>query len=189
MGFRDLGRSRRRQSRDDVQDMDKHDTQIIDRAVTKARLIITPLESHRREVFASYPTGEGIFSRESVDECNHFYPLEASQLTSTDISIYRKEELCLKVIPNHDHPAISIVFPMSMQDPDLFRCFLVGAQSLHDWRRDPYNVNRTHDMLKLQNKAISSLRRRLAGPEAHLDDGLLISITHLMIADVSRIYL
>ena len=71
-----------------------------------------------------------------------------------------------------------------MQDPDLFKCLLVVAQSLHDWRRHPFHVNRSHGMLKLQNEAILSLQKRLAAPQAHLDDGLLISITHLMVADV-----
>ena len=74
---------------------------------------------------------------------------------------------------------------MSMQDPELFKCLLVGAQSLYDWRRQPFHVNRSNEMLKLQNEAIMSLRKRLTAPEAHLDDGLLISITHLMVADVS----
>jgi hypothetical protein len=107
-------------------------------------------------------------------------------LTGQDISIYRKEELCLKIKPDIDHPAISVLFPMSVQDPDLFKCLLVGAQSLHDWRRRPFYVNRSRAMLKLQNDAISSVQKRLAGPQAHLDDGLLISITHLMVADVSQ---
>lgn len=75
---------------------------------------------------------------------------------------------------------------MSMQDPDLFKALLVGAQSLHDWRRDPFHVNRSHEMLKLQNEAILSLRKRLTGSEAHLDDSILIAITHLMVADVSQ---
>jgi hypothetical protein len=103
-----------------------------------------------------------------------------------DIYIYRKEELCLKITPDVDHPAISVVFPMSMQDPDLFKCLLVGAQSLHDWRRDPFHVNRSHEMLKLQNEAILSVRKRLSAPQALLDDGVLIAITHLMVADVSQ---
>ena len=106
-------------------------------------------------------------------------------MTAADIYIYRKEELCLKVTPDVDHPAISVVFSMSMQDADLFKCLLVGAQSLHDWRRDPFHVNRSHEMLKLQNEAILAVRKRLTAPQAHLDDGLLISITHLMVADVS----
>jgi hypothetical protein len=103
-----------------------------------------------------------------------------------DIYIYRKEELCLKITPDVDHPAISVVFPMSMQDPDLFKCLLVGAQSLHDWRRDPFHVNRSHEMLNLQNEAILSVRKRLSAPQALLDDGVLIAITHLMVADVSQ---
>jgi hypothetical protein len=108
-----------------------------------------------------------------------------SRLTSIDISIYRKEELCLKVTGDLDHPAISVIWPLSMQEPDLFKCLLVGARSLHDWRRRPFYVNRTHDMLKLQNDALLALQKRLNAPKAHLDDGVLISITHLMVADVS----
>ncbi|OAL29468.1 hypothetical protein AYO20_09205 [Fonsecaea nubica] len=141
------------------------------RLVTKAKLIITPLDSHRREAFASYPSGTSPLPTESIDEY---------------ISILRKEELCLKVTPDVEHPVISILFPLSMQDPGLFKCLLFGAQSLHDWRRDPFHVNRSRDMLKLQNEAILSLRERLSAPSAHLDDGVLISITHLMIADSSR---
>ncbi|OAG37173.1 hypothetical protein AYO21_08591 [Fonsecaea monophora] len=142
------------------------------RLVTKAKLIITPLDSHRREAFASYPSGTSPLPTESIDE--------------SDISILRKEELCLKITPDVDHPVISVLFPLSMQDPGLFKCLLFGAQSLHDWRRDPFHVNRSRDMLKLQNEAILSLRERLSAPSAHLDDGVLISITHLMIADSSR---
>ncbi|KIW84511.1 hypothetical protein Z517_03761 [Fonsecaea pedrosoi CBS 271.37] len=141
------------------------------RLVTKAKLIITPLDSHRREAFASYPSGTSPLPTESIDEY---------------ISILRKEELCLKITPDVDHPVISVLFPLSMQDPGLFKCLLFGAQSLHDWRRDPFHVNRSRDMLKLQNEAILSLRERLSAPSAHLDDGVLISITHLMIADSSR---
>lgn len=72
-----------------------------------------------------------------------------------------------------------------MQDPDLYKCVLVGAKCLHDLHRNPFHVNRTHVMLQLQNEAILSLRKRLSGQGAHLDDGLLISITHLMVAVVS----
>ncbi|KAH0836208.1 hypothetical protein FOPE_04312 [Fonsecaea pedrosoi] len=142
------------------------------RLVTKAKLIITPLDSHRREAFASYPSGTSPLPTESIDEY---------------ISILRKEELCLKITPDVDHPVISVLFPLSMQDPGLFKCLLFGAQSLHDWRRDPFHVNRSRDMLKLQNEAILSLRERLSAPSAHLDDGVLISITHLMIADGSGV--
>ncbi|OAP62442.1 hypothetical protein AYL99_04645 [Fonsecaea erecta] len=157
------------------------------RIMSKAKLIITPLDSHRREAFASYPSGAGPLSTESVDECKTTTSSrEEFGLTVADIAILRKEELCLKVTPDVDHPAISVVFPMSIQDPGLFKCLLVGAQSLHDWRRDPFHVNRSRPMIKLQNEAILALRTRLSAPSAYLDDGVLISITHLMIADSCR---
>ncbi|KIW96622.1 uncharacterized protein Z519_02013 [Cladophialophora bantiana CBS 173.52] len=175
MGAREfIGHDTQNRSRDGFPKEEKSETKSIStsrRSVNKAKLIITPLDSHRREAFASYPLGAGPLSTESVDEY---------------ISILRKEELCLKVTPDVEHPAISVLFPMSMQDPDLFKCLLVGAQSLHDWRRDPFHVNRSRTMLKLQNEAILSLRKRLSSPSAHLDDGVLISITHLMIADSCR---
>lgn len=166
---------------------DDDDDAPITKPLSRAKLIITPLDSHRREAFASYPSGNGSMTTVSVDECERrpvalFWWYQG--LTVADIHILRKEELCLKITPDVDHPSISVVFPMSMHDPDLFKCLLVGAQSLHDWRRDPFHVNRSSDMLKLQNEAILSLRKRLTAPEAHLDDGLLISITHLMVADV-----
>ncbi|ETI28825.1 hypothetical protein G647_01277 [Cladophialophora carrionii CBS 160.54] len=154
-----------------VQVKDKHNAPSTEKSATKAKLIITPLDSYRREAFASYPSGGGDMSIESVDEY---------------ISIYRKEELCLKITPDVDHPVVSVVFPMSMQDPDLFKCVLMAAQSLHDWRRDPFHVNRSHEMLKLHNEAILSVRKRLSAPEAHLDDGVLVAITHLMVADSCR---
>ncbi|EXJ61352.1 uncharacterized protein A1O5_11910 [Cladophialophora psammophila CBS 110553] len=175
MGAREfIGHDIQNRSRDGFREEEKSETKSLStsrRSVNKAKLIITPLDSHRREAFASYPPGAGPLSTESVDEY---------------ISILRKEELCLKVTPDVEHPAISVVFPMSMQDPDLFKCLLVGAQSLRDWRRDPFHVNRSRTMLKLQNEAILSLRKRLSSPSAHLDDGVLISITHLMIADSCR---
>ncbi|OQU99602.1 Fungal specific transcription factor domain-containing protein [Cladophialophora immunda] len=175
MGAREfIGHDSQNRSRDGFPGEEKGEPQAINASrgfVTKAKLIITPLDSHRREAFASYPSGAGPLSTESVDEY---------------ISILRKEELCLKITPDVEHPAISVVFPLSMQDPGLFKCLLVGAQSLHDWRRDPFHVNRSRTMLKLQNEAILSLRKRLSAPSAHLDDGVLISITHLMIADSCR---
>ncbi|EXJ64876.1 hypothetical protein A1O7_01215 [Cladophialophora yegresii CBS 114405] len=154
-----------------VQVKDNRDAPTIVPSTTKEKLILTPLDSYRRDVFASYPSGGGDMSKESIDEY---------------IGIYRKEELCLKITPDVDHPAVSVVFPMSMQDPDLFKCLLMGAQSLYDWRRDPFHVNRSHDMLKLQNEAILAVRKRLSAPEAHLDDGILVAITHLMVADSCR---
>jgi hypothetical protein len=173
MGAQDsMNRVRRLHRRDgQPQAKGQHDAPSAEKSATKAKLIITPLDSYRREVFASYPSGGGDLSKDSVDEY---------------IYIYRKEELCLKITPDVDHPAISVVFPMSMQDPDLFKCLLVGAQSLHDWRRDPFHVNRSHEMLKLQNEAILSVRKRLSAPQALLDDGVLIAITHLMVADLCR---
>jgi hypothetical protein len=56
---------------------------------------------------------------------------------------------------------------------------------VRDWRRDPFHVNRSRERLKLQNEAILTIQNRLVSPEAHLDDGLLVAITHLMISDVS----
>ena len=40
-------------------------------------------------------------------------------------------------------------------------------------------------MIHLQGKAISALQRRLSKPSAHHDDGLLLAVLHLMVADVS----
>ncbi|KIX93364.1 uncharacterized protein Z520_11007 [Fonsecaea multimorphosa CBS 102226] len=175
MGAREfIGRDRQNRSRDGFRAEEKAEIQAAStsrKVLNKAKLIITPLDSYRREAFASYPSGAGPLSTESVDEY---------------ISILRKEELCLKVTPDVEHPAISVVFPLSMQDPGLFKCLLVGAQSLHDWRRDPFHVNRSQPMVKLQNEAILSLRTRLSAPSAHLDDGVLIAITHLMVADSCR---
>jgi hypothetical protein len=76
---------------------------------------------------------------------------------------------------------------MSMQDPALFKCFLVAAQSLYEWRRNrnPRQPQRSKTMLQLQTDAISSLQKRVAQPAAYLDDGLVISVLHLMVADVS----
>ena len=71
MGLREsIGRDRRRHLRDIEHETDKYDAQSIDEPLTKAKLIITPLDSHRREVFASYPAGQSSLSTESVDECN-----------------------------------------------------------------------------------------------------------------------
>jgi hypothetical protein len=71
MGFQDLiGRDRRRHRRDVEHETNQHGAPSIDEPVTKAKLILTPLDSHRREVFGSYPAGSSI-STESVDECNY----------------------------------------------------------------------------------------------------------------------
>lgn len=103
-----------------------------------------------------------------------------------DISILRHEELVLKVTPDVHHPALSVIFPLSMQDPELFKCFVVGARALYEWRRNPYHVvHRSRAILYLKKDAISSLQKRLSSPSAHLDDGLVISVAHLMVADVS----
>ena len=106
-------------------------------------------------------------------------------LTRADIYILRNEELVLQITPDVAHPAISVVFPMSMQDPGLFKCFLVGAQSLYEWRRNPHQSQRSRTMIHLHGEAISSLQQRLSSLSTHLDDGLVMSVLHLMVADVS----
>ncbi|EXJ96101.1 hypothetical protein A1O1_01227 [Capronia coronata CBS 617.96] len=131
-------------------------------------LVPTILDSHRRDLFASYPAMGGRHSMQSVDEY---------------VYIQRNEELLLKIRPDVQHPVLSVLFPMSMQDPGLFKCFLVGAQSLYEWRRFPQQAKPSQTMMRLQSEAISSLQKRLTLPAAHLDDGLVISVLHLMVAD------
>lgn len=149
-------------------------------------LVHTMLDSHRRDLFSSYPAMAGRYSMESVDECKAAaLCFEATQLIQADFYIQRNEELLLKIRPDAQHPVLSVLFPMSMQDPGLFKCFLVGAQSLYEWRRFPHQAQGSQIMMRLQSEAISSLQKRLTLPAAHMDDGLVISVLHLMVADVS----
>ncbi|KAG9783917.1 hypothetical protein KCU88_g2955, partial [Aureobasidium melanogenum] len=131
-------------------------------------LIPTTLDSYRRDLFTSYPAMTGTHRMESVDEY---------------VYIQRNEELLLKVRPDLQHPVLSVLFPMSMQDPGLFKCFLVGAQSLYEWRRFPRQAKPSQTMMRLQSEAITTLQKRLTLPAAHLDDGLVLSVLHLMVAD------
>ena len=64
-----LERERRQQRRHVLQEMDKRDEEAVARPMTKAKLIITPLDSHRRELFAAFPSGGNLLTRETVDEC------------------------------------------------------------------------------------------------------------------------
>lgn len=77
-----------------------------------------------------------------------------------------------------------------MQDPCVYSCFLVGAQSLYEFRRwtgtEPHEPSRL--MTKLYGKAISALQKRLSEPSAYLDDNLLFSVIHLMIASVRHLF-
>ena len=58
--------------RNGLKTTEKNHATIVDKPTVKAKLIITPLDSYRRELFASYPLGEGQLARESIDECKHF---------------------------------------------------------------------------------------------------------------------
>ncbi|EXJ79307.1 hypothetical protein A1O3_08809 [Capronia epimyces CBS 606.96] len=131
-------------------------------------LVHTVLDSNRRDLFASYPAVTVRYPMESVDEY---------------VYIQRNEELLLKIRPDVQHPVLSVLFPLSMQDPGLFKCFLVGAQSLYEWRRFPHQAKPSQTMMRMQSEAISSLQKRLALPAAHMDDGLVLSVLHLMVAD------
>lgn len=93
----------------------------------------------------------------------------------------------MHITPDAHHPALSVLIPMAMQDAGLFKSFLAAAQSQYEWRRNrnPRNPQRSQAMLIIQNDAISSLQKRLAQPSAHLDDGLIMSVLHIMVADVS----
>lgn len=112
-----------------------------------------------------------------------------NSLIRADIYTQRQEELCLHITPDAHHPALSVLIPMAMQDAGLFKSFLAAAQSQYEWRRNrnPRNPRRSQAMLIIQNDAISSLQKRLAQPSAHLDDGLIMSVLHIMVADVSFI--
>jgi hypothetical protein len=110
------------------------------------------------------------------------------KLTVTDIQTQRREDLVLKVSPDVAHPLISVVFPLSMQDPCVYDCFLVAAQSLYEFRRwtgagapEPSSVANN-----LYGKAIRTLQKRLSERSAYLDDNVLFSVVHLMIASVSH---
>lgn len=105
-----------------------------------------------------------------------------------DIQIHRGEDLVLKIAPDVAHPIITVVFPASVQDPCVFHCFLVAAQSLYEFRRSLWPPERSSVMSHLQGKAFSALQKRISKPSAHLDDGVLYSIIHLMIAAVSRVW-
>ncbi|KIV77557.1 hypothetical protein PV11_09347 [Exophiala sideris] len=133
-------------------------------------LFHTALDSHRRDMFASYPLTPGQPSMASIDEY---------------IYTQRQEELCLHITPDANHPALSVLIPMAMQDTGLFRAFLAAAQSQYEWRRNrnPRNPQRSQAMIMIQNDAIATLQKRLAQPAAHLDDGLIMSVLHLMVAD------
>ena len=106
-----------------------------------------------------------------------------------DIYTQRQEELCLHITPDANHPALSVLIPMAMRDTGLFRAFLAAAQSQYEWRRkrNPRNPQRSQAMIMIQNDAIATLQKRLAQPAAHLDDGVIMSVLHLMVADVSSI--
>jgi hypothetical protein len=75
MGAQDsMNRVRRLHRRDgQPQAKGQHDAPSAEKSATKAKLIITPLDSYRREVFASYPSGGGDLSKDSVDECKHMH--------------------------------------------------------------------------------------------------------------------
>src|SRR4051794_38865303 len=109
---------------------------------------------------------------------------EPVKLTIADIQIQRREDLVLKVSPDVAHPIISVVFPLSIQDPCVYRCFLVGAQSLYEFRRCAGPPEPSNLMVNLYSKAIAALQKRLSEQSAYLDDNILFSIVHLMIASV-----
>ncbi|KIW42002.1 uncharacterized protein PV06_05593 [Exophiala oligosperma] len=135
-------------------------------------LVRTPVDSMRRDLFSAYPPVAGRPSMESIDEY---------------VYTFTKEELCLHITPGMEHPALSVMVPMAMQDPALFKCLVTAAQSLFEWRRSP-NPNqpeRSRALILAQNDAIKALRTRLAKPDAQYDDGLIISVVHLMTADSS----
>lgn len=102
------------------------------------------------------------------------------------IQIQRREDLVLKVAPDVAHPVVSVVFPLSIQDPCVYRCFLVGAQSLYEFRRSTGRPRPSSLVIDLYGKAITALQSRLSEQSAYLDDNVLFSIVHLMIASVSQ---
>lgn len=104
-----------------------------------------------------------------------------------DVQIHRGEDLVLKIAPDMAHPIITVVVPSSVADPCVFQCFLVAAESLYQFRRRPWRPERTAIVTHLQGKAFSALQKRISKPSAHLDDGILYSIIHLMVAAVSRL--
>ncbi|KAJ9496494.1 hypothetical protein H2202_008157 [Exophiala xenobiotica] len=135
-------------------------------------LVHTPVDSHRRDLFASYPPIAGRPSMESIDEY---------------VWTFQKEELCLHITPGMEHPTLSVMVPMAIQDPGLFKCLITAAQSLYERRRnpDPRGSVRSKALILAQNDAIQALQKRLAQPDAPFDDGVVMSVLHLMTADSS----
>ncbi|KEF62172.1 uncharacterized protein A1O9_00144, partial [Exophiala aquamarina CBS 119918] len=127
----------------------------------------TVLDSFRGDLLSTLPFTRSANAFNSIDEY---------------IQIHRGEDLVLKIAPDVAHPVISVVFPSAVQDPCVFHCFLAAAQSLYEFRRSPWPPERSSVMSHLQGKAFSALQQRLSAPSAHLDDGVLYSIIHLMIA-------
>lgn len=108
-----------------------------------------------------------------------------------DVWTFQKEELCLHITPGMEHPTLSVMVPMAIQDPGLFKCLITAAQSLYERRRnpDPRRSVRSKALILAQNDAIQALQKRLAQPDAPFDDCVVMSVLHLMTADVSHISL
>ncbi len=106
-----------------------------------------------------------------------------------DVWTFQKEELCLHITPGMEHPTLSVMVPMAIQDPGLFKCLITAAQSLYERRRnpDPRRSVRSKALILAQNDAIQALQKRLSQPDAPFDDGVVMSVLHLMTADVSHI--
>jgi hypothetical protein len=154
--------------------------------IVSTHLSPTVLDSYRGDLLAALPFAGSPNAFKSIDECKHSLFLSAGEAYDADIQIQRREDLVLKVSPDVAHPVVSVVFPLSIQDPCVYRCFLVGAQSLYEFRRASGPPERSSLVIDLQGKAILALQKRLSKPSAHLDDGVLFSVLHLMIAAVSR---
>ncbi|KIW51134.1 hypothetical protein, variant [Exophiala xenobiotica] len=86
-----------------------------------------------------------------------------------------------------EHPTLSVMVPMAIQDPGLFKCLITAAQSLYERRRnpDPRRSVRSKALILAQNDAIQALQKRLSQPDAPFDDGVVMSVLHLMTADSS----
>lgn len=131
-------------------------------------LVLTALDAHRRDVFATTPFNLDSRSLETLDE--HLQTLYT-------------EELVLQIAGGNQHPVLTSIFPAALQDPCLFTCFLAATQSFYEYRRCTGRFRPSDYLLRLQAKALAGIRDRIMQAGDGQDDNLIAGIVQLMVTD------
>lgn len=131
-------------------------------------LVLTVLETHRRDIFRTAPIDLNSRSVEAIDE---------------HLTILHTEELVLQISGGHQHPVLTSMFPAAMQDPVLFTCFLAATQSFYEHRRSSGRFKPSDYLLSLQAKGLAGVRDRIMQAGNGQDTNLIAGIIELMVTD------